>query len=186
MDSRLIIPAPRFLEQCRDSMVWILGEVVNKRPRYQVLERTRYMGLGTVVIPISFDTKIPQSNVILDDKPPVAKSIVYGLLEVCISGRTGRDLAFQCAATCARDFSLPTSSQSAARSSFLEKKRSVIEVLVPRSGRSGVFVADPGLGEKSFLALSHFFTPSWVVGSLRIRVWVGVVGTLDWGEGIEK
>ena len=85
-----------------------------------------------------------------------------------------------------RDFSLPTSSQSAARSSFLEKKRSVIEVLVPRSGRSGVFVVDPELDEKSFLALSHFFTPSLVVGSLRIGVWVGVVGTLDWGEGIEK
>ena len=40
--------------------------------------------------------------------------------------------------------------------------------------------------ENSFFALSHFFTPSRVVGSLRVGVWVGVVGALDWGEGIEK
>ena len=85
-----------------------------------------------------------------------------------------------------RDFSLPTSSQSAARSSFLEKKRSVMEDLLPSSGRSGALVVDPELDEKSFLALNHFFTPSRVVGSLRMGVWVGVVGALDWGEGSEK
>lgn len=45
---------------------------------------------------------------------------------------------------------------------------------------------DPELDEKSFLALSHFFTPSRVVGSLRMGVWVGVVGALEWGEGNEK
>ena len=85
-----------------------------------------------------------------------------------------------------RDFSLPTSSQSAARSPFLEKNKSVREGLVPSSSRSGVLAFDPELVEKSSFALSHLPTPSRVVGSLRMGVWVGVVGASDWGEGMEK
>jgi len=49
----------------------------------------------------------------------------------------------------------------------------------PRSSRSGVLVVDPELDEKSFFALNHFFTPSRVVGSLRMGAWVGVVRALD-------
>ena len=81
-----------------------------------------------------------------------------------------------------RYLSLCASSQSEARSSFLGKNRSVTEDLIPSASRSGLFVADPELDEKSFLALSHFFMCSRVVGSLRVRVWVRVIGVLDWGE----
>lgn len=54
-------------------------------------------------------------------------------------------------------------------------------------GGSGVLAVAPELGEKSFLALSHFFTPSRGVGSFGMGlIWIGVIGALDRNEGGEN
>ena len=59
--------------------------------------------------------------------------------------------------------------------------------LVRSSGSSGASVVDPEPGEKCFLALSHFFTPSPVVGSLRLGLgWIGAAGASDRNEGGEN
>ena len=85
-----------------------------------------------------------------------AESIVYGLSEARVSSGTCRHLVFQCAAAraCgAARLLTPYIFPSVARSSFLEKKRSVIEDLVSRSGRSDVLVADPELDKNRLVFL---------------------------------
>ena len=56
--------------------------------------------------------------------------------------------------------------------------------LVSSSSRSGASAVNP-----TFLDCSHFFTPSRVVGSSKVKVRFGVEGAegmSDWDEGIAK
>ena len=100
----------------------------------------------------------------------------------------------------ARDLSLPTSSQSAARSvSFCAINISEMEgffrigdlgsVMGEETEEMvtlGVVVPEPDDEGNNFLALNHFLTPSRVVGSFIDPDCVGVAGVREWGEGMEK
>ena len=89
-----------------------------------------------------------------------AESIVYGLLEARASGETGRHLAFQCAAA---------------------RARGATTLLTPHILPVGSKVILLGEEENSFFELS--FSGSW---EFEVGIWIGVVGALDWGRGIEK